>query len=165
MHQPIPSWFAADHVFQRSDGWYVGSQNAFSVGPYPDEVVANLRSKAMCERLESARTMKDVVAVVRACLSSEVLRTPRGLRTRLGEEPRVWHRSHRIFNSNGLWFIATREKIDVGPYVSLADAEREARKLILILKATKTEAATRLAIYEFMNKPSSGGRVRRTVQR
>jgi hypothetical protein len=155
MAREVPKWFAADSFFQGTDGWYVGSQNGLRVGPYADSGAAEIASRNVCMKIRRARTTRDVVGVVRSFLGSEAasLRTGGNDKVRAGEDQRSWHRSRRVFNVNGLWFIATREEIDVGPYVSVAEAERDAKLLLSLLSHTESEAASRLAIYEFMHRP------------
>jgi hypothetical protein len=68
-----------------------------------------------------------------------------------GEETKTWFRSERIHEDvNGAWFFVTREKVDVGPYSSLREAEIDVQVLIAELKkAESTEEA--LEIIEKFN--------------
>ena len=63
------------------------------------------------------------------------------------DEPATPHfRAERFFNSNGLWYFATRENIDVGPYSSRNAAETGADELarLLELVSRDTDAARRV---------------------
>jgi hypothetical protein len=50
---------------------------------------------------------------------------------RMGDKSeRAWYRSDRFFSINGLWFFTTREKIDMGPFMSRKEAEIELARFI-----------------------------------
>ncbi len=49
---------------------------------------------------------------------------------RSGEEPKTHFRTDRFYRSDGQWFFTTREKIEVGPFSSREEADKE---LILYL--------------------------------
>jgi hypothetical protein len=155
MARSVPSWFAADQVYHGVDGWYVGSADGLHVGPYPDQAGAEISSRGVCLRLRRTRTTREAIGVVRAFLGSQgaSLQSSGHDTVRAGEDKRTWHRRRRVFNVNRLWFISTREGIDVGPYESVAEAERDCALIRNLLKASTSEAAGRLAIYEFMNRP------------
>jgi len=71
---------------------------------------------------------------------------------RSGEESKTWFRSDRLYEDNGVWFFATREKIDVGPYTSLGEAEIDIQVLIASLKDTKSEEDAIQVIRAFSNR-------------
>ncbi|MCP5180791.1 MAG: hypothetical protein H6993_18155 [Pseudomonadales bacterium] len=48
---------------------------------------------------------------------------------RRNEPDHAWFRSQRTFASDGFWYFSTREGIELGPYPSHADADRDARRL------------------------------------
>ncbi len=68
------------------------------------------------------------MSAVAAHITSEVSEV------RDGEKPRVWYRSERIHREDGLWFIQTREGIEVGPFNCRFDAEVESEILVRHLK-------------------------------
>ena len=60
---------------------------------------------------------------------------------RKSEPAKLWYRSERIFSSNGHWYFATREGIDVGPFESMSLAEVEVGLLTKKLRrSTDVEA-------------------------
>jgi hypothetical protein len=76
-------------------------------------------------------------------------------RARAGEDDQLWFRTDRIFRSDGAWYFATREGIDVGPYEHRDDARRDAKSLIRLLAQNPphdVQAAT-LTIQQFMERP------------
>jgi hypothetical protein len=76
-------------------------------------------------------------------------------RARSGEAEQLWFRTDRIFRSDGAWYFATREGIDVGPYEHREDARRDAKSLIRLLAQNPphdVQAAT-LTIQQFMERP------------
>jgi len=42
---------------------------------------------------------------------------------RNGEPVKHWYRSDRFFKANGSWYFTTREKIDIGPFGTVQNAE------------------------------------------
>jgi len=68
------------------------------------------------------------------------------------EERKTWFRNARIYENEGAWFFATREKIDVGPYTSLKEAEIDVQVLIASLKNTESEEEAIQVIQEFNNR-------------
>ena len=73
-------------------------------------------------------------------------------KVRRGEESKTWYRTDRIYENDGTWFFATREKIDVGPYTSLNEAEIDVQVLIASLKSIKSEEEAIQVIHEFNNR-------------
>ncbi len=169
MANAVPSWFAADQVFRGDDGWYIGSPDGFRVGPYPRRDTAGRRSEAITATLRRCRSTSDTVRTVRRFLHEQSTAEGRRLRSgqtapaptgsvaappvRAGEPQRTWFRTSRFFSVGEVWFFTTREGIDVGPYESKAAAQRDAARLLDILKATATEAEARLAIHQFNSRP------------
>jgi hypothetical protein len=167
----VPSWFAADRLFQRSDGWYIGSTEGFRVGPYPIKSEAVRRSSELVAKLERCRSTSDQVRMVRAFLHEQRDQHKRQLQSgpsatstavdgsvgrppvRAGEQPKVWFRTSRFFSVDDVWFFSTRENIDVGPYATREEAERDANRLLQILQNTATDTECRLAIMQFKTRP------------
>jgi hypothetical protein len=175
MPQAIPSWFAADQVYRSSNGWYVGSPQGFRVGPYPREAVARERSAEITAEFARCADTGALVRAVRRFVYAQNAQPGgpdrRGGNTasaaaslvhgsvevppiRAGEDTRVWFRTNRFFNVGAVWFFATREGIDVGPYESKGSAESDARMLMDILRGCRNEIEARLAIYQFKSLPS-----------
>jgi hypothetical protein len=71
MPQALPSWFAADHVFRGSEGWYIGSPTSFKVGPYPHQADAEARSRQITEQLKHCSDIGTMVRTVRAFLGTQ----------------------------------------------------------------------------------------------
>jgi len=67
---------------------------------------------------------------------------------RRNEAPHFRFRSDRMFHSNGLWYFATREDVNVGPFATRYEAEMAARELIDVLATGADEARTRGAIID-----------------
>lgn len=76
-------------------------------------------------------------------------------RARAGEAPEVRFRSDRFFTVDGLWYFATREGIDVGPFDSRQMAETEAARLIELLAQCSTDEDCQLTIREFRWRPKA----------
>ena len=158
-----PSWFAADALFQRADGWYIGSQNGFAVGPYCNEQTAKMQSADIQRRLARAKDGGDMLRIVRMFLAG--LKEGNDGQTghdpsRSGESARMWFRSDRCFAVGDQWYFLTREGIDVGPYDSKLEAETEARRLVRLLKKCETDEQRRLSIYEFVRRPMGAYKTR-----
>lgn len=165
MIQTIPAWFAADRTFNAPDGWYVGSPEGFSVGPYRDRDDAEGFSRALTAELNQCGTTGEVVAAVRRFIHQQNSEHGRWLRSgvsravtsdgpdapplRSGEKPRVRFRTNRFFSAGGQWYFATRETVDVGPYATRADAELDAGRLLEILRVTRSLPERRLVIRLF----------------
>ena len=58
---------------------------------------------------------------------------------RKGERSKTWYRRRRLFRADKLWFIRTREGLDVGPYRCEFDAEVESELLTRKLQHTPSE--------------------------
>lgn len=172
-----PLWFAADHLFQDADGWYIGAEDGNRVGPYPIRSEALRRSQELLAKLERCRTTAEQIRLVRSFLLGETRHSRRQVRTgapaqkkrslatngageappvRAGEQPRTWFRTSRFFVVAGGWYFSTREDIDVGPYETREEAERDARRLAEILQSTESETECRLAIMQFKTRPQAG---------
>jgi hypothetical protein len=159
-----PSWFAADVTFEGADGWYIGSQNGFSLGPYCNEQTAKMQSAEVQQRLARAKDGGDRLRIVRTFLAGQKDRKDPSADqhpVRSGEAIRMWFRSDRCFTvGDHQWYFLTREGIDVGPYDSKFEAETEARRLIRLLKKCDTEEQLRLTIYEFVRRPIGAYKMR-----
>jgi hypothetical protein len=174
MPQAIPSWFAADQVYRASNGWYVGSPQGFRVGPYPREAVARERSAEITAELAHCEDTGAMVRSVRRFVYAQNGRIGRPANgaakapaaaapriqgsvdlppTRAGEDARVWFRTSRFFSVDDVWFFATREGIDVGPYESKESAQSDAQQLLRRLQAARNDTEARLAIYRFKSRP------------
>lgn len=161
MSQTTPSWFAADRIFEGTDGWYIGSPNNFCVGPYAERGAARAGSQKVRARLARARNVGEMLRIVRTFVNAESNgpgTPPANARTavqrvRSGEAPRFWFRSDRCFASEELWFFSTREGIDVGPYESRDAAARDARRLARLLRRAESAEQAVREIREFMARP------------
>ena len=72
---------------------------------------------------------------------------------RKGEESAKPFRSDRFFQVDGAWFFSTREGIDIGPYSTKEDAEREERNLVKLLENAQNATEAILLIHEFKRRP------------
>lgn len=160
MAESMPDWFKADRVFQGRNGWHVGSPSGLSVGPYSTEAEAARASREACALLERSSDPQTRAERVREFVrdhTSRILETDPAanvISVRAGERSKVWVRKSRFFNVDNAWFFHTREGIDVGPYHSKDAVERDAARLIEILKTLteEPEAGRRSAIFEFMRR-------------
>ncbi len=75
---------------------------------------------------------------------------------RKSEENKAWFRVSRFYCLDNAWFFSTREGIDLGPYVTKQDAERELNLLVKMLAKTSGTAEAVFLIHEFYNRPSCG---------
>ncbi|HEX7037339.1 MAG TPA: DUF6316 family protein [Pseudomonadales bacterium] len=168
-----PAWFAADHLFQGADGWYIGAEDGYRIGPYPIRSEALRRSQELVAKLERCQTAREQVRLVRTFLHGETRQNRRQVRTgsaapspsaqpgagqppvRAGESPRTWFRTSRFFIVGGGWFFSTRENIDVGPYQTREEAERDAGRLVEILQTCTSDAERRLTIMQFKTRPQA----------
>ncbi len=170
--QTIPAWFAADQTFNAPDGWYIGSPEGFSVGPYRDRDHAEGYSRTLATELNQCSNASEVAATVRRFIHEQTIEPGRWLRSgvaraattdspdapprRSGEKPRVRFRTNRFFSAGGQWYFATRETLDVGPYATRADAERDAGRLLDILRITRTLPERRLVTRLFAGRLLNG---------
>ena len=76
-------------------------------------------------------------------------------RFRKGEENKVRFRSSRVYQSDDAWYFSTREGINLGPYTTKHDAEREVALLVKMLAETTDETAAAILIHQFYRRPSS----------
>lgn len=158
-----PSWFKIDSVFRGMDGWYVGSAIGFRIGPYATEAAAAAvsdkvqavvaRSRNRGEMLRGLRHFLNQQAVGEGAPGAGRAGTVVPIGVRRGEHGRFWARTDRCFNVDGAWFFSTREGVNVGPYGSRRDAERDVKSLISQLKGIASEEGRMLAIHQFMLRP------------
>lgn len=154
-----PSWFAADQVFEGNGGWYVGSRDGFSIGPYDSESAAQAEAAELRRHVAGTRNVSEMLNAVRRLIEMRQ-QQPVGERTRGrlspvrdGEPPRIGERSPRFFVLYGKWYFMTREGIDVGPYASKDAAAREQQRLLDLLQGCQGNGERRRAIFEFMTAP------------
>lgn len=151
-----PSWFTIDQVFKGIGGWYVGSRDGFSIGPYHTEQEARAEAGELGRRLDEAGNVSDVLQLVCQVLekrqqnSAGQRRFGRMNPVRAGEPARLGYRSPRRFALYGRWYFMTREGIDVGPYPSREAAEQAETRLVERLLRCENERERRSAIYEFV---------------
>lgn len=98
------------------------------------------------------KTLREPTVPARASTSQaarpETRRNDKALRT--------WFRSDRVFNQNGAWYISTREGINIGPYPTRAQAQRDVQSLIEHLCEQRTGLAVQddaLTIRQFIERP------------
>jgi hypothetical protein len=160
-----PDWFAVDHVFSAADGWYVGAEDGFHVGPFRSRFQAEVQSRSLCSRLARCRTLTEQVRTVRRFVFQQtrqerrlvknsvprpdIPQTAGGADVRAGEKPRLHFRTNRLFAVGDVWYFATREGVDVGPYRSREDAAAGAERLLTLLRITPAGKATLDAIDRF----------------
>jgi hypothetical protein len=152
----LPVWFPADQVFKYSGSWYFGSAECVNIGPYndrksaarkSDEAVRALKNLGRVEQLQYARNIlrdewRRIEHGTYVChRANGVDITAPTTRVRKGEGSRHWFRSDRFLCVSDVWFFATREGINVGPFYSRDEAERNLKQLIALLQnATEEEA-------------------------
>ncbi len=78
---------------------------------------------------------------------------------RKNERPRAWFRSDRVFSSEGRWYFSTREGIDLGPYDSHAEADRQVRALQAQLEPMCPGKQSRAVICDFIFNACNAGRM------
>src|SRR6185369_14477151 len=61
---------------------------------------------------------------------------------RKGEPPERHPRSDRIVMARGRWYVTTRERVDVGPYETKAEAEIAASHLVRALDRNRLQPAS-----------------------
>lgn len=173
MPETLPAWFAADRIFAAPDGWYVGAEDGFRVGPFPQQAQAERHSRELTAKLKHCRNTTEMVRAVRWFIHDQVHRHGRvvrggqekprtqedGPRSRAGESTsaRVRFRTDRVFAVGGEWFFATRENVDVGPYPSKGEAELDAARLLNTLRHTPPGEASQRAILEFKARRDGAG--------
>jgi Domain of unknown function (DUF6316) len=69
-----------------------------------------------------------------------------------GEDDHV--RSDRCITINGLWYVATREGVDVGPFESKSDAEAAAREIAVKLADVTDSEAALTFVRQFARRPT-----------
>jgi len=69
--------------------------------------------------------------------------------TRNGELPGNHFRSDRCVRIDGVWYVATREGIDVGPYRSRERAESAATELVRKLSAIENPRHALMVVQTF----------------
>lgn len=177
MPRGVPSWFAADQVYRGPEGWYIGSPLGFRVGPYPIQATAVAQSREITATIARCRDNGEVMRKVRAFISSQCRVAEPAADTagpvppapepqpqqqppvvtgsvdvpplRKGEQVGVWFRTSRYFAVGDAWFFATRENVDVGPYPSRSEAERDAELLLRRLAGVESDTQRTLLIREF----------------
>ncbi len=153
-----PGWFAADQIFEGSGGWYIGSRDGFSIGPYLSAGAARADVAELRRRLAigGGAGVHDVLNVVRELLEGRQADVERGRRfgrmhpARAGEPPRLGYRSPRLFALYGRWYFLTREGIDVGPYPSKDHADQGQQRLVALLRGCASDEERRRAIVDFV---------------
>lgn len=160
-----PSWFAADQVFEGNGGWYIGSREGFSIGPYETMAAAQATVEELRRQLADSGSVRvgELLRVVRRLVDERqgdvVRRSSYGRMSpaRAGELARLGHRSPGLFVLYGRWYFVTREGIDVGPYPSSSAAEDGRRRLVATLAGCDTLRQRRRVIAEFMTGPPVSG--------
>ncbi len=74
------------------------------------------------------------------------------------ERSRAWFRSDRVFAMNGRWFFSTREGIELGPYMSHAEADQEAHLLSGALAPMCPGRQSRAVVCQFIYDTCNSGR-------
>lgn len=160
-----PAWFAADHVFCAADGWYVGAEDGFRIGPFRSRFQAEAQSRTLTSRLARCRNVTEQVRTVRRFVFQQTRQEGRLVKNgisrleksgpadadqaRAGEKPRLRFRTNRLFAVADTWYFATREGVDVGPYRSREDAAAGAERLLALLRITPPGQPTLDAIERF----------------
>lgn len=165
MQDAIPQWFQADQVYSHQGKWYVGTTDALQLGPYPTEERAQARSEEITDCLRSLHSEDQQLTYVKSLLSSEwhdiqrhidpdvqrkeaPVEKPPTFPVREGESPGHWSRSSRYFNVGSMWFFATREGIDVGPFEAKKQAVDHCKALLKSLRDTADDRSFQL-IFEY----------------
>lgn len=71
---------------------------------------------------------------------------------RRGEPPERHFRSDRVVMARGRWYVATRERIDVGPYATKEEADTAAAQLGQALDGIDDPAVAIALINEFVRR-------------
>lgn len=154
-------------MFSSGGRWYIGSPQGMHIGPYRDRKSAVLKSARIAKSLKLLKNDHERLQLVRKVLHQEwdsvdpgtdrrrknAEPPPSAAPVREGEPQKHWYRSDRFFQVDGVWFFATREGIDVGPFNSEADAKRHERKLVALLKRTRSGQQAHRMIYEYKHRP------------
>lgn len=170
MQDAIPLWFQADQVYSRQGQWFVGSTDALHLGPYLTRTSAEAKSAEICECLRALQSEDQKLCYVRSLLTSEwhdirahadldVLREapeqkPSTFPVREGESANNWARSSRYFSVGSVWFFATREGIDVGPFESKKEAVEHGRDLLKSLRGKSDRQAFQL-VFEYKHNEAA----------
>ena len=127
MQRRLPAWFKADNIFSSNGCWYIGSVGSLNIGPYASRDVAESRSKLVVQKLKALANDEDQLRYVQkflhdeweligegtapeeAALVEEIDLQPPPVQVRDGEQQKLWYRSARAFQVDGVWFFA-REK-------------------------------------------------------
>ena len=169
----LPEWFRSDEIFSDEGRWYFGARGGLHVGPYGDREIAKARSVSVSRRLRALRTDADRIRYIRKVLHEEweslgasasgadeettIDLSPPSQPVRSGERQRKWCRSSRFFQIHGVWFVSTREGINIGPYGSQFEARTHERHLIALLVKARDSAEARRVIYHFKHRPNLDG--------
>jgi len=78
---------------------------------------------------------------------------------RKNERLRAWFRSDRVFSSEGRWYFSTREGIELGPYDSHAEVDRQIRELCARLEPMCPGKQSRAIICDFIFNARNTGRM------
>jgi hypothetical protein len=173
MHGMLPEWFRSDEIFSDEGRWYFGARGGLHVAPYGDRELASARSLSVSRRLRALRTDADRLRYVRKVLHEEweslgvsasaaeaettIDLSPPSEPVRSGERQRKWCRSSRFFQIHGVWFVSTREGINIGPYGTQFEARKHERHLIALLVRARDPAEARRVIYRFKHRPNLTG--------
>ena len=163
----LPAWFTADNVFSSNGCWYIGSAESLHIGPYAERDVAESKSKLVVQQLRTLANDEDCFRYVRKFLRDEweligegaapaetdlveeINLQPPPVQVRAGEHLYPWDRSARRFQVGRVWFFATREGIDVGPFATDAEAKKNERRLISLLIKSQTPEEVHRTIYDY----------------
>jgi Domain of unknown function (DUF6316) len=87
-----------------------------------------------------------------ACTHNVQYRASMSRRPRKGEPPERHSRSDRIVLARGRWYVITRERVDVGPYDTQADALIASEHLAQALDGIDEPAVVLALINEFARR-------------
>lgn len=168
MRTAVPAWFKCNQIFGVGEAWFVGEPDSLHFGPYRDQHTAETKSEVFMQRLREIKDHDARLNLVRQLLEEEWQTIDDGTDigfeeievqavdydpVRHGEAIQSWSRSQRYFQVDGVWFFATREGLDVGPFDSEQEArESEKRLKTLLIKCRSAEEAHR-CILEYKHKP------------
>ena len=175
MQRRLPAWFKADNIFSSNGCWYIGSVGSLNIGPYASRDVAESRSKLVVQKLKALANDEDQLRYVQKflhdeweligegtapeedALVEEIDLQPPPVQVRDGEQQKLWYRSARAFQVDGVWFFATREGVDVGPFDSEPEAKKNEHRLISLLLNAKTPEEALRTINEYKHRPDFYG--------